>query len=1080
MKSPIFPKQFTGMLLACLLTFSIGSNLYAVQSTNEAQRLKGQMIIKVDSTLSQSKQPISNTKEVLFQVFEVTDPGDESDEDLSDGIYFPKTFRSALENANLTPVQDIISFDPAITVIFPSYAYSDLSATEPVVILGDVSNGQKVILDGTFDWNKGLWLTGGNSEINNVVIRNFPEGGLVIQGDNNIVQGCDIYNNGGAGINFNNTTNSLIGGYLENERNKIYLNYGYGGYGLSFVGSSNNNNAIVGNWIGTDEGGTLAGNEKTGINISGGSNNLITSNIICANNYGIYISENEACGNIIEENLIGTDITGTVPIGNLHSGIFLYQGDSTIIRSNTISGNLGTGISIMENVTHVVIDDNLIGTNVFGDYSIPNNTGIYNSSDSILIIFNLISGNYDSGIKLLKGSGGVIHSNFIGVDLMSDEAIGNSEHGIWVINATGVFIGSDSLNNGNVISGNGECGIYFSNGLLASSSSIVKYNLIGTNFDGNIGIGNMADGIQLSRASSDNKIIGNLISGNTGNGIKITYDRNFPDSLTQNNEIQGNVIGLNSEGDLAIPNLGNGIFIDSCRNNIIGIDDWEDGNIISGNAANGILIKNAGATGNEVKYNFIGVAYDPETTIPNTLDGIYIWDAPNNTIGGADTAGGNVISGNTFNGITIYGSGATNNGVFGNKIGCDSTGLIDLGNLGNGISIIDAEENNIGNNLPGYGNVIFGNSENGIYMYGGEGNIVQGNEILENNEGIVLSGTSNNIIGGTDVADGNVIGLNNQHGLSIIESDNNDSHSNQVYGNFIGATRENLAPIPNNSDGVYLWNGNANFIGGSVAGTPNIIAYNNGSGIAVEFGTSNIFEKNGIFMNELLGIDLDNDGVTINDDDDSDEGANNLQNFPIIINAYSVTPGFIIIEGKLISTPNTSFKLNFFYNQNCDPTGYGQAEYFLGEKLVATEAQGIIYFTETFEVDVPDGYFITATATDSENNTSEFSLCKTVGPLGISEDQDEGSAILTINSVHPNPLIDYTEFNYFLKENAIVKLEIFDLWGKKVVCLIDNLHTIQGNHAYYWEPTLNAGQYIYVFTVNGQTFNGKLLISKSR
>ena len=62
----------------------------------------------------------------------------------------------------------------------------------------------------------------------------------------------------------------------------------------------------------------------------------------------------------------------------------------------------------------------------------------------------------------------------------------------------------------------------------------------------------------------------------------------------------------------------------------------------------------------------------------------------------------------------------------------------------------------------------------------------------------------------------------------------------------------------------------------------NIIFNNGGDGIFVSNGTGNTILINDISGNAGLGIDLGGDGVTANDDDDPDTGANNLQNFSVI------------------------------------------------------------------------------------------------------------------------------------------------------------------------------------------------------
>lgn len=1072
MKNTTTLNQFLKYMLIFTLIFFIDANLYAGPGTDIKKSIKDLKQKLNGKALIMFEKMLSDKDIILGQTFTVTETGDESDEDLNDGIFFPKTFRSAIENADLTTDVDIIEFDESLTIINAQTSLSDLSAIEPVLIDGAVANNAKIIIDGTNDWQFALWMTGGNSFLIDVVLRNFPSGGLVMQGDSNLVQGCEIYLNGGAGMNLYNVSNSLIGGSLPEERNIIYGNFGNSAWGIAIHGESNNNNTVEGNWIGTFDGVIPAGNEKKGIRIDHGINNKILNNIIIDNEGGIDIYGDQLNGMLIEGNRIGTDVSGTIDIGNKNgTGVFVFEGDNIQIKDNLISGNFN-GIGIMSGATHVTIENNLIGTDITGNLPLANTfLGILNRSDSIVIKENLISANFDNGIQMFVGSGGEIKSNMIGTNLLGTQALGNLGYGIRVVFATGVIIGGDSLEDGNIISGNWKSGIYLSDN--STVGSLVKNNFIGTDFFGGIEIGNFFHGILISRGSSNNKIIHNLISGNDKNGILITPEN---DQVPHNNEIQGNFIGTNDDGSSALPNLENGIVIDSCNNNLIGGESWQDGNLISGNKKNGIVIQKLGATGNKIQNNYIGTNDDSNNPIPNLFDGILIFNAPNNIIGGKDSESANIISGNKENGISIVGNNSTNNGVYGNKIGVDSTGLIDVGNKEDGIDIIDAGLNNIGTNSEGWGNNISNNDSIGILILGSPvGNTIVGNRIIENNEGIILLKTSGNFIGFTTLEFGNIIGLNNKDGISIYGTNDTASTNNTISRNFIGVRQDDF-PMPNGRDGIYIYGGNENQI------LWNKIGNNQEVGINIENGVSNHILPNNIFYNGSLGIDLNNDGVSANDADDSDTGANNLQNFPVINNAYSAVAGFITIEGKLLSIANTNFDIVFWYSDACDSSGYGEGEFTLGIKTVTTGNDGIIFFSFTFEEDVAVGKFITATATNmTDESTSEFCLCKTVdNPVDIAEYLSPEFSILTVNSVYPNPLTTYTDFNYTIKEDANVKLEIYDLKGNYVSNLIDNKYTISGDHTYRWKPTLKSGQYIYLFTVNGRTINGKIQIIRSQ
>jgi hypothetical protein len=140
--------------------------------------------------------------------------------------------------------------------------------------------------------------------------------------------------------------------------------------------------------------------------------------------------------------------------------------------------------------------------------------------------------------------------------------------------------------------------------------------------------------------------------------------------------------------------------------------------------------------------------------------------------------------------------------------------------------------------------------------------------------------------------------------------------------------------------------------------------------------TGNSVLRNSIFGNDSpgeLGIELNNDGVTANDNKDPDRGPNKLQNFPVIDSASTTT-----IEGTLNSRPNKSFTVQFFSNPAPNfPTGFGEGETFLGEKTVTTNDRGKVSYSFA-PTALTTGEFVTATATDASGNTSEFSAAREV------------------------------------------------------------------------------------------------------
>jgi hypothetical protein len=315
--------------------------------------------------------------------------------------------------------------------------------------------------------------------------------------------------------------------------------------------------------------------------------------------------------------------------------------------------------------------------------------------------------------------------------------------------------------------------------------------------------------------------------------------------------------------------------------------------------------------------------------------GVLILDSINNLIGGISPASRNVISGNSLDGLEILGVGppSTGNVVLGNFIGTGPTGMSAIGNgasappgAGGGIQLINANENLIGDATAGARNVIVGNGVAGILANGAQSNMIQGN--------------------------------------------------------FVGVGADGVTALPN-ATGVWLKSSSApasatqnNLIGGTVAGSGNLIEFNSGAGVIVSgsAASGDGILGNSIFSNGGLGIDLGNDGVTPNSPGGPHTGPNNLQNSPLIT---AVTPGSstTTVQGTLNSTPSAAFRLEFFSSAHCDPSGFGQGQTFLGFTNVSTDGSGNASFSVPLGIVLPVGTSVAATATDPANDTSEFSRC---------------------------------------------------------------------------------------------------------
>lgn len=341
------------------------------------------------------------------------------------------------------------------------------------------------------------------------------------------------------------------------------------------------------------------------------------------------------------------------------------------------------------------------------------------------------------------------------------------------------------------------------------------------------------------------------------------------------------------------------------------------------------------------------------------------------------TIRGLVIGNFSSLGIQVY---SDDNAFRCNHIGLAADGVSNMGNNWSGINI-----NGNGNVIGGVAsaqqrNVIAYNGSAGVYISGNY-NFIGNNFIGShadglgdggNNDGIYVSGIGNQI-GGPSLLARNLIGGNDGFGIRI-----NNGLGNVLQGNGIGIARDGTTPLPNDSDGIQILGGAiTNTVGGPTPLEANLIANNGGAGIYVKDNVGgmparNRIQGNLIFNNVDLGIDLGADGVDVNDDGDGDTGENGHQNYPILLSASGS-----LVEGTLNSQPNTEYTLDFYRSETCDPSGYGEGQLYLGNDTVTTDGSGNASFIVTLSSLLPPDSILTATATDPDGNTSEFSACIT-------------------------------------------------------------------------------------------------------
>lgn len=600
------------------------------------------------------------------------------------------------------------------------------------------------------------------------------------------------------------------------------------------------------------------------------------------------------------------------------------------------------------------------------------------------------------GIEVRSGSN-FIEGNYTGINVAGTAARSNLGDGILITNTANNVVGGLVAAARNVASGNAGNGIQ----ILGASAmnNQVRGNHVGTNPAGTSALGNGvgspcsggAPGSGVVSNDAPNNTIGgtvpqarNLISGNLCDGLTISG----PGS--GGNLIQGNYIGTNAAGTGAVPNAvnagGGGVRI-VAPNTTLGGTGAGAGNVISGNIEDGVEIPRPDMTGNVVRGNLIGTDVTGTLDLGNEIAGVLIPLSPGATVGGTTAAARNIISGNGF-GIVIF-VGATNILVQGNYIGVQADGQGPIANESDGIFILDAPGNTIGGiagitpgmaTCTGACNAITGNDGNGILISGPDssGNTIQGNFVgpaatglfggTDNMlDGVAIDGAPDNTIGGTTPAEGNFITFNERYNVSLSGS---GATGNKIQGNTIGVVGASGFQATGLRAISISSGASDNEIGGSASGAGNQIELKT-VGLVVESGTGNeilgnSFKGDPTFGTINLGIDLANDGVTMNDAGDADSGPNNLQNTPVIT---AVAGG--IVNGTLSGSPSTTFRVEFF-NADCLSSKLGRGKAYLSFADVTTDGAG----AATFSVPVPGvGGNATATATDPAGNTSEFAAC---------------------------------------------------------------------------------------------------------
>jgi titin len=556
----------------------------------------------------------------------------------------------------------------------------------------------------------GITLTSITITVGNVVQGNFL--GVSVAGA--------TVGNLGNGIRIENSSaNQIVGNTIAgNQGNGVEIDFRFAA-----------NNLVQGNRIGTDAGGTRSlGNHLDGIFINDaaattiGGTNSGARNLISANGgSGIEITGPDALGNLAQGNFIGTNAAGTASLGNGANGITITDVRSTIttttpptpIQGNLISANAGAGIQLNGATTNVLVQGNLIGTDINGTVSLGTQQfGLFLSSSVGNTIGgmvagqrNIISGNTSGGIQVFRsdnsGSNSIIE-NYIGTNFFGTSPLGNGTNGV------GVFLndnaaGAGDMVSGNVISGNGLAGVEITGRGDEPNANQVVSNKIGTDPNGARLMGMNA--LMTSSTTAPQQIgvliqssFGNTIGGPGSNGNVIE------DNLVgvQISGINGNITGAPSANQVtANPTLVDRIIDNMLAGNLTGIylndttDNLIEGNTITGNLSTGMTLLGTRTSGNLIQGNTITANIGTGNSLANPVGtGIYVEQAQNNTIQD------NMILNNPV-GLYLF-DRALGNVATGNTLSKGGYGLFLFNSAGNAESLRTAKNKNSGNKIANF------------------------------------------------------------------------------------------------------------------------------------------------------------------------------------------------------------------------------------------------------------------------------------------------------------------------------------------------------------------------------------------
>ncbi len=212
-----------------------------------------------------------------------------------------------------------------------------------------------------------------------------------------------------------------------------------------------------------------------------------------------------------------------------------------------------------------------------------------------------------------------VMGNYLGTTRAGSAALGNGNGGVAVFSgATANTIGGTQAGAGNLVSGNTGDGIFV--GYAGTNQNAVQGNAVGV--DATAGTPRCRTAERHRVCISARRQISSaaplreraiLISGeHRPSGVFIGFEG------SNNNVVQGNLIGTNASGTAALANGGSGVDLYSgAQSNLVGGTSAGAVNVISGNANTGVFVGYPGTDNNTIQGNLIGLNRAGNYLVPN-------------------------------------------------------------------------------------------------------------------------------------------------------------------------------------------------------------------------------------------------------------------------------------------------------------------------------------------------------------------------------------------------------------------------------------------------------------------------------